>query len=98
MTRALPAYLRLFARRFLTLCAVVWAAGTINFFIPKIAPKNPIAEKLTQLAGTSGVDPSKIQEMASIGRSGSNISAISAISSRSISAVPSRSTRRASPT
>ena len=64
MTRALPAYLRLFARRLLTLCAVVWAAGTINFFIPKIAPKNPIAEKLTQLAGTSGVDPSKIQEMA----------------------------------
>ena len=64
MTRVLPGYLRHFARRLLTLCAVVWAAGTINFFIPKIAPKNPIAEKLTQLAGTSGVDPSKIQEMA----------------------------------
>jgi peptide/nickel transport system permease protein len=60
----MPAYLRLFARRLLTVAAVVWAAGTINFFIPKIAPKNPIAEKLTQLAGTSGVDPSKIQEMA----------------------------------
>jgi peptide/nickel transport system permease protein len=57
-------YLRLFARRILTVCAVVWAAGTINFLIPRIAPKNPIAEKLTQLAGTSGVDPSKIQEMA----------------------------------
>jgi peptide/nickel transport system permease protein len=42
---------------------VIWAAGTLNFFIPRIAPKNPIAEKLTQLAGTSGVDPSKIQEM-----------------------------------
>jgi peptide/nickel transport system permease protein len=43
--------------------AVIWAAGTLNFFIPRIAPKNPIAEKLTQLAGTSGVDPAKIQEM-----------------------------------
>lgn len=43
--------------------AVVWAAATLNFFIPRIAPKNPIAEKLTQLAGTSGVDPTKIQEM-----------------------------------
>jgi peptide/nickel transport system permease protein len=64
MTTAMPAYLRLFVRRVLTVVAVVWAAATINFFIPKIAPKNPIAEKLTQLAGTSGVDPSKIQEMA----------------------------------
>ncbi len=45
------------------LAAVVWAAGTLNFFIPHIAPKNPIAEKLTQMAGTSGVDPSRIQEM-----------------------------------
>jgi peptide/nickel transport system permease protein len=43
--------------------AVIWAAGTLNFFIPRIAPKNPIAEKLTQLAGTSGVDPTKIHEM-----------------------------------
>ena len=58
------AYLRLFARRFLTVCAVIWAAGTINFFIPRISPKNPIAEKLTQLAATSGVDPTRIQEMA----------------------------------
>lgn len=64
MTTAMPAYVRLVVRRVLTVGAVVWAAATINFFIPKIAPKNPIAEKLTQLAGTSGVDPSKIQEMA----------------------------------
>jgi peptide/nickel transport system permease protein len=50
-------------RRLLMVIAVIWAAGTLNFFIPRIAPKNPIAEKLTQLAGTSGVDPTKIQEM-----------------------------------
>jgi peptide/nickel transport system permease protein len=51
-------------RRIALVLAVVWAAGTINFFIPRIAPKNPIAEKLTQMAGTSGVDPTKIKEMA----------------------------------
>jgi peptide/nickel transport system permease protein len=55
---------RLILRRVALVLAVVWAAGTINFFIPRIAPKNPIAEKLTQMAGTSGVDPSKIKEMA----------------------------------
>jgi peptide/nickel transport system permease protein len=55
---------RLILRRVALVLAVVWAAGTINFFIPRIAPKNPIAEKLTQMAGTSGIDPSKIKEMA----------------------------------
>ena len=55
---------RLILRRVAMVLAVVWAAGTINFFIPRIAPKNPIAEKLTQMAGTSGVDPTKIKEMA----------------------------------
>ncbi len=54
---------RLIAQRLFMVLAVVWAAGTLNFFIPRIAPKNPIAEKLTQMAGTSGVDPTKIQEM-----------------------------------
>jgi len=53
----------LIGRRIVMVIAVVWAAATLNFFIPRIAPKNPIAEKLTQLAGTSGVDPTKIQEM-----------------------------------
>ena len=55
---------KLILRRIALVLAVVWAAGTINFFIPRIAPKNPIAEKLTQMAGTSGVDPTKIKEMA----------------------------------
>ena len=53
----------LIGRRIVMVVAVVWAAATLNIFIPRIAPKNPIAEKLTQLAGTSGVDPTKIQEM-----------------------------------
>jgi peptide/nickel transport system permease protein len=54
---------RLVLQRIFMVLAVVWAAGTLNFFIPRMAPKNPIAEKLTQMAGTSGVDPTKIQEM-----------------------------------
>jgi peptide/nickel transport system permease protein len=61
MTGRLPS---LILRRVVMVLAVVWAAGTINFFIPRIAPKNPIAEKLTQMAGTSGIDPTKIKEMA----------------------------------
>jgi peptide/nickel transport system permease protein len=43
--------------------AVIWAASTVNFVIPHIAPKNPIAEKLTEMAATSGADPAKIEEM-----------------------------------
>src|SRR4051812_5973378 len=54
---------RLILRRVALVLAVGWAAGTINFFIPRIAPQKPIAQKLTQMAGTSGVDPSKIKEM-----------------------------------
>ena len=65
MSGMLPRHIlpRLILRRAIMVLAVVWAAGTINFFIPHIAPKNPIAEKLTQMAGTSGVDPTKIKEM-----------------------------------
>ena len=48
----------------MSLCGRLGGRRRFNFLIPQIAPKNPIAEKLTQLAGTSGVDPSKIQEMA----------------------------------
>lgn len=47
-------------RRVLTLLAVVWAAATLNFFLPQLAPKNPITEKLTQLAETSGVSSGQI--------------------------------------
>ncbi len=63
LDRAGEAMVRLIVKRVAMVLAVIWAAGTINFFIPHIAPKNPIAEKLTQLAGTSGVDPAKIAEM-----------------------------------
>lgn len=54
-------YLRLIARRAVMLLTVVWAAATLNFLLPQLSPKNPIAEKLTALAATSGVDPSQIK-------------------------------------
>ena len=51
-------------KRLLTLAAVVWAAMTLNFFIPQLSPRNPIAEKLTEMADTSGYDAAKIEAMA----------------------------------
>lgn len=56
--------IRLIAQRLVMVLAVVWAASTVNFVIPHLAPKNPIAEKLTQMAATSGADPARIEEMA----------------------------------
>jgi peptide/nickel transport system permease protein len=56
-------YIKRLARRVVMLLSVIWAAATLNFFLPQIAPKNPIAEKLTQLAATSGVSPSRIGEL-----------------------------------
>jgi peptide/nickel transport system permease protein len=49
--------------RFLSLLTVVWAAATLNFFLPQLAPKNPITEKLTQLAETSGTGGDRIAEL-----------------------------------
>ena len=48
-------YAQRILRRVATLLAVVWAAATLNFFLPQLSPKNPIEEKLTQLAETSGI-------------------------------------------
>lgn len=56
-------YLRRLSIRILTLIAVVWAAATLNFFLPQLAPKNPIEEKLTQLAETSGIGGNRIAEL-----------------------------------
>ena len=56
-------YLRLFFKRLIMLVAVIWAAGTLNFLLPQLTPRNPIAEKLTQLAATSGVDPAEVQAL-----------------------------------
>jgi peptide/nickel transport system permease protein len=51
------------ALRFLSLLTVVWAAATLNFLLPQLAPKNPITEKLTQMAETSGMGGDRIAEL-----------------------------------
>jgi peptide/nickel transport system permease protein len=51
-------HLRLLGRRLGMFVVVIWVASTLNFFIPRIAPRNPIEEKLlSQLEyGGSAVD------------------------------------------
>ena len=41
-------YLRMLSRRLLVLAMTVWAAATINFILPKVAPGNPVAEVIAQ--------------------------------------------------
>ena len=51
-------------RRILLLGLVIWAAATINFFLPRMATgRDPIREKLGQLAATGGLRQEGIEEM-----------------------------------
>ncbi|MET2832901.1 ABC transporter permease [Mesorhizobium shangrilense] len=59
-------YRHYLAKRAIILLTAIWAAATINFLIPHMSPKNPIAEKLTLLAATSGISPSRIKEMSEV--------------------------------
>lgn len=49
--------------RFLLLILVIWTAITINFFIPKITPRNPLREKLLEQASRSGYIEQGFDEM-----------------------------------
>lgn len=42
------------AKRLAFLLLVVWAAATVNFFIPRMVDRNPIAERLSQAAAQGG--------------------------------------------
>lgn len=51
-------------KRFGLLLIVIWAATTLNFIIPRLSPdRDPIREKLGQLAATGGLSSSGIEEM-----------------------------------
>jgi peptide/nickel transport system permease protein len=50
-------------KRLLLLLTVVWAAATINFFIPRMADRNPVAERLAQMASQSGSSMEGLNEM-----------------------------------
>lgn len=49
--------------RFGLLLLIVWTAATLNFFIPKLTPRNPLREKLLQEATRSGYIPPGFEEM-----------------------------------
>lgn len=55
--------LQYLAKRILLLFLVMWTAATINFFIPKLSPRNPILERLQQAAIGGGRQQTGLQEM-----------------------------------
>ena len=42
---------------------IIWSAATLNFFIPKITPRNPLREKLLLEASRTGFIPPGFEEM-----------------------------------
>ena len=50
-------------QRLLFLILVIWAASTITFFIPRLSTKNPIRERLAQLAQTGGFSPGDMEKI-----------------------------------
>jgi peptide/nickel transport system permease protein len=55
--------LRFVIQRLLFLILVIWTASTITFFIPRISNKNPIRERLSQLAQTGGFSPGDMEKI-----------------------------------
>jgi peptide/nickel transport system permease protein len=52
-----------FLRRILMVFLVIWSAATLNFFIPKLTPRNPVREKLLEQASRGGYIPPGFEEM-----------------------------------
>ena len=50
-------------KRVLLLLMIIWTAATLNFFIPKITPRNPLREKLLEDASRGGYIPPGFDEM-----------------------------------
>ena len=50
-------------RRFLIFLAVVWAAATFNFILPRLGGQNPIREKLISQSAISGAVQEGLEEM-----------------------------------
>ncbi len=50
-------------RRFLIFIAVVWAAATFNFLLPRLGGQNPIREKLVSQSALSGAVQAGLEEM-----------------------------------
>jgi peptide/nickel transport system permease protein len=50
-------------KRFFLLLLIIWSAATVNFFIPKLTPRNPLREKLLLEATRTGYIPPGFEEM-----------------------------------
>lgn len=50
-------------RRFLIFIAIIWAAATFNFILPRLSGQNPIREKLVSQAALSGSVQAGLEEM-----------------------------------
>src|SRR5204863_6508676 len=44
-------------------CLIVWLAGTLNFFIPRLSGQNPIRQRLIEQAVVGGYAQSGMNEM-----------------------------------
>ena len=53
--------IKLIFRRLLFLVAVIWAASTIVFFIPRLSEKNPVRERFAELARSGGFAPADME-------------------------------------
>lgn len=50
-------------RRFVLLFFVIITAATLNFFVPKLTPRNPVRERIIQMSTTGGFIEKGIEEM-----------------------------------
>src|SRR5919108_4109633 len=50
-------------RRLIFLVFVIWAAATITFFIPRLSDRNPVRQRLAQLAAQGGFASTDIEAM-----------------------------------
>lgn len=50
-------------KRFALLVLIIWSGATLNFFVPKLTPRNPLREKLMQEATRTGYIPPGFEEM-----------------------------------
>ncbi len=50
-------------RRVLQFFLIIWAAATINFILPRLAPGNPVRERLVSAAAQGGPQQDGIEEM-----------------------------------
>jgi peptide/nickel transport system permease protein len=52
-------------RRLLQFAIVLWGAATLNFILPRLAPGNPVRERLLSALATGGYQQAGIEEMVS---------------------------------